>query len=74
MSFIEPQSGKIRRSLDGMLCVLAFRHLVPDLDYLFLSAMLENSQEIAEWIGAVISRECLSIDLLWKPSRQARGL
>ncbi|QLL11111.1 DEAD/DEAH box helicase [Pseudomonas chlororaphis] len=71
---LSPQSGKIRRSLDGMLCVLAFRHLVPDLDYLFLSAMLENSQEIAEWIGAVISRECLSIDLLWKPSRQARGV
>ncbi|WP_122588343.1 DEAD/DEAH box helicase [Pseudomonas viridiflava] len=71
---LSPQPGRIRRSLDGMLCILAFRHLQPELDYLFLSAMLKNGEEIAEWVGAMIGRTCLSIDLLWKPSRQARGV
>ncbi|TIU14371.1 MAG: hypothetical protein E5W53_30730, partial [Mesorhizobium sp.] len=32
---LSPQSGKIRRALDGMLCVLAFNHIAPDADLLF---------------------------------------
>src|SRR5690606_21091218 len=71
---LSPQSGKIRRALDGMLCVLGFNHVVPEADMLFLSAMLKNGAEFAQWIGQLTGRACVSIDLLWKPSRQARGV
>ena len=71
---LSPQSGKIRRALDGMLCVLAFNHIAPDADLLFLSAMLKNGPEFAEWIHQLTGRDCVCVDLLWKPSRQARGV
>ena len=71
---LSPQSGKIRRSLDGMLCVLAFNHFLPDADFLFLSAMLDNGTEFAEWVEQLTGRTCVPVDLLWKPSRQARGV
>lgn len=71
---LSPESGKIRRSLDAMLCVLAFNRLVPDADLLFLSAMLKNGEEFASWISALVQRPCIHVDLLWKPSRQARGV
>lgn len=71
---LSPESGRIGRSLDGMLCVLTFSALAGDADLLFLSAMLKNSVEFAEWIEELTQRTCLPIDLLWKPSRQARGV
>lgn len=71
---LSPQSGKIRRALDGMLCLLGFNHIAPEADFLFLSAMLKNGGEFAEWIGQLTGRDCVSVDLLWKPSRQARGV
>lgn len=71
---LSPQSGKIRRALDGMLCLLGFHHIAPEADLLFLSAMLKNGDEFADWIGQFTGRDCVSVDLLWKPSRQARGV
>jgi superfamily II DNA/RNA helicase len=71
---LSPQSGKIRRALDSMLCVLAFNHIVPKADFLFLSAMLKNASEFASWIAELTTRKCVDVDLLWKPSRQARGV
>jgi len=71
---LSPESGRIRRSLDSMLCVLAFNKVAPNADTLFLSAMVENGLEFATWISELTGRNCLSIDLLWKPSRQARGV
>lgn len=71
---LSPESGRIGRSLDGMLCVLTFHALAPNADLLFLSAMLRNSSEFSQWISELTQRECLPIDLLWKPSRQARGV
>jgi len=71
---LSPQSGKIRRALDGMLCLLGFNHIALDADFLFLSAMLKKSSEFAEWIGQLTGRDCVCVDLLWKPSRQARGV
>ncbi|MCC8978561.1 DEAD/DEAH box helicase [Bradyrhizobium acaciae] len=71
---LSPQSGKVRRALDGMLCVLGFNHIAPDADFLFLSAMLKNGAEFAEWIKQLSGRDCVCVDLLWKPSRQARGV
>ncbi len=71
---LSPQSGKIRRALDSMLCVLAFNRVVPEADFLFLSAMLKNGKEFAAWIASLMGRPCIHVDLLWKPSRQARGV
>jgi hypothetical protein len=71
---LSPESGKIRRSLDAMLCVLAFHHLAPASDMLFLSAMLKNGPQFGDWIQHLIKRTCICVDLLWKPSRQARGV
>lgn len=67
-------SRKIGRALDSMLCVLAFHSAAPDADLLFLSAMLQNGTELAAWIEELTGRPCEPIDLLWKPSRQARGV
>ncbi len=71
---LSPQSGKIRRSLDGMLCLLAFYDIAPEADMLFLSAMVKNGQQFAEWIAKLTGRPCHTVELLWKPSRQARGV
>ena len=71
---LSAESGKIGRALDGMLCLLAFRAAVPEADMLFLSAMLKNGPEFSEWIEKLTGRRCLAVDLLWKPSRQARGV
>ena len=67
-------SSNLRRALDSMFCVLAFNSIVPDADFLFLSAMLQNGREFAEWIKKLTGRECVFADPLWKPSRQARGV
>jgi hypothetical protein len=71
---LSPQSGKIGRALDGMLCLLTFSAVAPEADMLLLSAMLKNGAEFAEWIADLTRRPCKSVDLLWKPSRQARGV
>lgn len=71
---LSPESGKIRRALDGMLCVLGFNHIAPDADMLFLSAMLKNGNEFAQWLEELTGRDSVAVDLLWKPSRQARGV
>src|SRR5262245_65103275 len=64
---LSPQSGKIRRALDSMLCVLTFNQIVPKADFLFLSAMLKNGGEFAQWISELTGRDCVYVDLLWKP-------
>lgn len=71
---LSPETGKIRRALDAMLCVLGFSHVAPDADLLFLSAMLKNGDELAQWLEELTGRAAIAVDLLWKPSRQARGV
>lgn len=68
------ETGKVRRALDAMLCVLGFNHVAPDADLLFLSAMINNGAELAQWLEELTGRTAVPIDLLWKPSRQARGV
>lgn len=70
---LSPVSG-LRRALDGMFCVLAFNSIAPEADFLFLSAMIRNGGEFAEWIASLTARDCVFVDPLWKPSRQARGV
>ena len=71
---LSPNSGKIRRALDGMLCVLGFNNVVPEADLLFLSAMVKNGDELADWLSKLTGRDAVPVDLVWKPSRQARGV
>ena len=62
-----------RRSVDAMLAILNLTSLAPNADLLMLSAMMKNSAEIAAWIKELAERECLSLNLAWKPTRQVRG-
>ena len=71
---LSPSARKIGRALDSMLCLLAFQAAVPDADLLLLSAMLQNGRELAEWIEELTGRPAKATELLWKPSRQARGV
>lgn len=63
-----------RRSIDAMLCILNFAICAPNSDFLLLSAMMSNAQEISEWIESSFNRECLALSLDWKPTRQVRGV
>lgn len=71
---LSPQAGSVRRAIDGMLCILGFQKQVPDADLLFLSAMVKEGENFTKWIGAITGRDCLLVDPIWKPSRQARGV
>lgn len=62
-----------RRAIDAMLCVLNFAAVAPAADFMFLSAMMSNSDEIARWLADLTGRPCLSLPLNWKPTRQVRG-
>ena len=62
-----------RRAVDAMLCVLRFAAVAPKADFLFLSAMMMNTRQIAAWIEALNERPCLALELTWKPTRQVRG-
>jgi len=62
-----------RRSIDSMLAVLNLTLLAPDADLLLLSAMMKNAEEIAEWVRELTGRNCLALNLSWKPTRQVRG-
>jgi len=71
---LDGSSGKTRRALDSMFCVLNFAKIVPSADLLFMSAMLKNGENFSEWISELTKRNCLYVEIMWKPSRQARGV
>jgi replicative superfamily II helicase len=71
---LAPQHDRIRRSLDAMLCLLGFAHVAPNADLLFLSAMLKNANEFAEWIGELTDRDCVCVDLLERASTRSSDL
>ncbi|MBW8003489.1 MAG: DEAD/DEAH box helicase [Planctomycetes bacterium] len=63
-----------RRALDSMVALLkliAIPQEVPDV--LLASAMIENAEELASWLSNILETECLTLDMRWKPTRQARG-
>jgi hypothetical protein len=62
-----------RRGLDSMLCLLNLTRTAPGADLLLMSAMMKNTAEIAGWLEDLTGRECLTLDLAWKPTRQTRG-
>jgi len=67
------EAGQNRRSLDAMLVILYLNNASPRSDWLLMSAMMSNANELAGWLGKITGRMCLSLDLDWKPTRQARG-
>lgn len=67
------REGSTRRSIDAMLCLLAFLRTVPDTDVLLISAMISNAEELAAWISELTGRTALAQTLTWKPTRQAKG-
>lgn len=62
-----------RRALDAMLTILNLTRIAPAADLLLLSAMMKNTEEIAGWVASLTGRQCLTLDLSWKPTRQVRG-
>ncbi|MDX9911196.1 MAG: DEAD/DEAH box helicase [Phycisphaerales bacterium] len=62
-----------RRAIDAMLCVLSIFENAPNADHLYLSAMMENVEELAKWLCDATGRSALGLRLDWKPTRQARG-
>lgn len=62
-----------RRAIDAMLCILILPQIAEGLDFLLLSAMMKNTDDIAEWINELTGRPCLPLSLAWKPTRQLRG-
>jgi hypothetical protein len=71
---LHPRDGdRSRRGLDAMLAILNLTRIAPNADLLLLSAMMKNTQEIAGWVAYLTGRQCLTLDLSWKPTRQVRG-
>lgn len=67
------EEDRSRRGLDAMLTLLNLVRVAPSADLLLLSAMMKNTGEIAGWVRHLTGRDCLALDLAWKPTRQARG-
>jgi hypothetical protein len=67
------KDDRSRRGLDAMLCVLNLTAAAPRADLLMMSAMMQNTAEMAGWVAALTGRTCLALDLTWKPTRQVRG-
>jgi ATP-dependent RNA helicase DOB1 len=64
---------KDRRAFDAMYCLLSLFSIIPNSDYLLISAMVENGEEIKNWISQITSRECILFNSSWKPTRQLHG-
>jgi ATP-dependent RNA helicase HelY len=67
-------AGGGSRSVDAMLCLLHAAKRAPQSDFLLLSAMLTNGQELADWLADLTQRPASYFHDQWKPSRQARGV
>lgn len=65
--------GNGRRSIDAMLSILNLAKIANNADFLLLSAMMSNADEISAWLEDLTSRPSLSLTMTWKPTRQVRG-
>ncbi|MFH0975889.1 MAG: DEAD/DEAH box helicase [Spirochaetota bacterium] len=63
-----------RRGIDAMFALL-YLLSIPEIkpDVLLASAMVANGDELSGWLSNILKRKCLSLNLRWKPTRQARG-
>ena len=62
-----------RRSLDAMLCLLLLTTEFQAADVLLVSAMIENSAALSDWLRDDLGRDPIDLSDPWKPTRQARG-
>ncbi|MBW2596698.1 MAG: DEAD/DEAH box helicase [Deltaproteobacteria bacterium] len=63
-----------RRGIDAMFALLNLLSIPESKpDVLLASAMVENGDKLAGWLSDILGRDCLSLDIRWKPTRQARG-
>ncbi len=63
-----------RRGIDAMFALLNLLSIPESKpDVLLASAMVENGDELAGWLSDILDRDCFSLDIRWKPTRQARG-
>lgn len=67
-------AGGGSRSIDAMLCLLHAAKRAPEADFLLLSAMLTNGEDVANWLADLTTRPAHYFHDKWKPSRQARGV
>ena len=61
------------RPLGAMYCLISLLTMVPEADYVLVSAMVENGEEITGWITEVTGRKCLNLSMPWKPTSQLQG-
>lgn len=61
------------RSLGAMYCIVSLLSLLPRADFVLVSAMVENGEEIAGWIKDATNRDCLNLSMAWKPTSQLQG-
>jgi hypothetical protein len=61
------------RAVDSMLLMTELLTRHPDADYLLISAVVSNGNEVAEWIAGATGRHCLLLDNPWKPTSQLQG-
>ncbi|WP_454692584.1 DEAD/DEAH box helicase [Achromobacter aloeverae] len=66
-------NDRSRRAIDAMLCILNISTHAPAADFLLLSAMMSNADEVAAWVAELTARSCLPLNMAWKPTRQVRG-
>lgn len=61
------------RSLGAMYCLLSLLTVLPNADFVLVSAMVENGAELSGWIADATGRECLDLSMAWKPTSQLQG-
>lgn len=61
------------RALDSMILLTTLFDILYDADYCFMSAMVKNGAEIAEWLHSQTTRPCVLLDEPWKPTSQLQG-
>lgn len=61
------------RSLSSMMTLLTLLTKDASSDFLLVSAMVSNSDEISQWISENTKRECLNLNFTWKPTTQLQG-
>lgn len=65
--------NKDRRSVDAMYCLISLFTVIPQADFVLISAMVENGDELRDWIEQITGRNCLLFNSTWKPTRQLHG-
>ena len=61
------------RATDALFCLLRLFESATEADFLLMSAMLENTADVAAWISRWTGRQCATVNDEWKPTRQIRS-